>query len=198
MTALAAPLLLWLSIGLAQTPDDAIHDELRGLVRDGTAAIAKGDYDAVLPMLTEDFLFTTLTQDAVQGHEGVKDYFKLWFGPGGYMKSMSIQLEADALTELSDDRSWGLVRGVAHEHYEAKNGDLFDFDTRWTAVVVRDTDGKWRLRAIHFGTNHLDNPVLWKVRNSMITVGVLGGLAVGAAGLGVGWWLGGRRARAKG
>ena len=41
---------------------------------------------------------------------------------------------------------------------------MFDFVTRWTAVMVRSDDDKWRLRAIHFGTNHLDNPVLTKVR----------------------------------
>jgi hypothetical protein len=38
----------------------------------------------------------------------------------------------DKLTELSPDKSWGLVRGKALEHYEANDGDVFDFTTRWT------------------------------------------------------------------
>jgi len=65
------------------------------------------------------------------------------------------------------------VRGKALEHYEAKDGDLFDFFTRWTAVMVRSDDGKWRLRAIHFGTNHLDNPVLTKVQRTLIRDGII-------------------------
>ena len=88
----------------------------------------------------------------------VSKYFVEWFGPTGYMKSMTMKLDADKLTELSPDKSWGLVRGKAIEHYDAKDGDQFDFNTRWTAVMTRGDDGKWRLRAIHFGTNHLDNP----------------------------------------
>jgi ketosteroid isomerase-like protein len=178
----------------AEEPDHAIHQELREVVQVASAAIAAGNYTDVLPLLTEDFVGTTLTQDPVQGREGVKAYFDLWFGPGGYMKSMSMEIEADELTDLSDDRTWGLVRGVAHEHYEAKNGDTFDFKTRWTTVMVLDTDGEWRVRAIHFGTNHLDNPVLWKVRDTMIIYGGLGGLGVAVVGFGLGWWVGRRRA----
>ena len=63
----------------------------------------------------------------------VSKYFQEWFGPTGYMRRMEIRLVADKLTELSPDRNWGLVRGKALERYEAKDGELFDFDTRWTA-----------------------------------------------------------------
>lgn len=186
----------WLFVGavaMAEEPDHAIHEELRGVVRQATDAIESGRYEDVLPLLTEDFEGTTLTQDPIKGRDGAKAYFELWFGPGGYMKSMSIELDADALTDLSDDRTWGLVRGSAQEHYTAKNGDVFEFDSRWTTVMVLDTDGKWRVRAIHFGTNHLDNPVLWKVRDSMITYGGIGVLGVGGLAFGLGFLAGRRR-----
>jgi hypothetical protein len=109
------------------------------------------------------------------------------------MRKMEMKLDADKLTELSPDRSWGLVRGKALEHYEAKDGDRFDFVTRWTAVLVRGDDGKWRLRAIHFGTNHLDNPVLTKVSKTLIRDGIVGGIVALLVGLAAGWWLGRRR-----
>jgi hypothetical protein len=108
---------------------------------------------------------------------------------------MEMKLEADKLTEFSPDKNWGLVRGKALEHYEAKDGNLFDFNTRWTAVMARSDDGKWRLRAIHFGTNHLDNPVLTKVSQTLIRDGIVGACVALLIGLALGWWIAGRRVR---
>jgi ketosteroid isomerase-like protein len=123
----------------------------------------------------------------------VSAYFREWFGPGGYMKSLDMKLDPDALTELSPDKSWGLVRGKALEHYEAKDGDQFDFKTRWTAVLVKNPDNRWRLRAIHFGTNHLDNPVLTKVQRKLTQYGIAGGIVSLLVGVIAGWFLGRRR-----
>ena len=136
---------------------------------------------------------TSITQEVMSNRADVSNYFQEWFGPTGYMRKMEMKLDADTLTELSPDKSWGLVRGKALEHYEAKDGDLFDFVTRWTAVMVRSDDGNWRLRAIHFGTNHLDNPVLTKVRRTLVHYGIIGAIASLIVGLGLGWWIGRRR-----
>ncbi len=193
--------VLWLSLALAaapplwaEEPDHAIHEELRGVLREVVTAMNSGQYDKMLPYLTEDVEATSVTQEVMTGRGEISKYFQEWFGPAGYMRRMEIKLDADRLTELSADKSWGLVRGKALEHYEAKDGDVFDFNTRWTAVMVRSDDGKWRLRAIHFGTNHLDNPVLTKVRTTLTRYGIIAALVSLAVGLGLGWWLE-RRAR---
>lgn len=178
----------------AEEPDHAIHEELRGVLREILAAMNSGQFDKMLPYLTEDIEATSITQEVMSSRADVSKYFQEWFGPTGYMRSMQMKLDADKLTELSPDKSWGLVRGKALEHYEAKDGDQFDFDTRWTAVMVRGDDGRWRLRAIHFGTNHLDNPVLTKVRRGLTRYGVIGAIASLFVGLAIGWWSGRRRA----
>ncbi len=177
----------------AEEPDHAIHEELRGVLREVVSAMNSGQYDKMLPYLTEDVEATSVTQEVMSNRAEVSKYFQEWFGPTGYMRKMEMSLDADKLTELSPDKSWGLVRGKALEHYEAKDGDLFDFVTRWTAVMVRSDDGKWRLRAIHFGTNHLDNPVLTKVRRTLVHYGIIGAIASLIVGLGLGWWIGRRR-----
>src|SRR5438477_12796359 len=158
-------------------------------------AMNSGQYDKMLTYLTEDVEATSVTQEVMTGRGEVSKYFQEWFGPTGYMRRMQIKLDADKLTELSADKSWGLVRGKALEHYEAKDGDIFDFNTRWTALMARSDDGKWRLRAIHFGTNHLDNPVLTKVSSTLIRDGIIGACIALLVGLGLGWWLGSRRTR---
>jgi len=185
----AAP-LAW-----AEEPDHAIHEELRGVLREVMTAMNTGQYDRMLPYLTENVEATSITQEVMSGRAEVSQYFQEWFGPTGYMRKMEIKLDADKLTELSPDKNWGLVRGKALEHYEAKDGDLFDFVTRWTAVMIRDDDGKWRLRAIHFGTNDLDNPVLTKVTRTLIRDGIIAAIACLLVGLTLGWWIGRRRAR---
>jgi len=179
----------------AEEPDHAIHEELRGVLREVVAAIDTGQYDRMLPYLTENVEATSVTQEVMSSRAEVAKYFQEWFGPTGYMRSMTMKLDPDALTELSPDKSWGLVRGKALEHYEAKDGDLFDFVTRWTAVMTRGDDGKWRLRAIHFGTNHLDNPVLTKVTRTLIRDGIVAAVASLVVGLGLGVWIGRRRGR---
>jgi ketosteroid isomerase-like protein len=181
-------------LAFAEEPDHAIHEELRGTLHEILAAMNSGQFDKMLPYLTEDIEATSITQEVMSSRADVSNYFKEWFGPTGYMRSMQMKLDADKLTELSPDKSWGLVRGKALEHYEAKDGDQFDFNTRWTAVMLRGDDGKWRLRAIHFGTNHLDNPVLTKVQRALTRYGIIGAIASLFLGLAIGWWIGRRRA----
>ena len=179
----------------AEEPDHAIHEALRALLRDAVAAIDAGQYDKLLPLLAENVEVTSVTQEVMSGRAEVTRYFDEWFGPKGYMKSMTMKMDADRLTDLAPDKSWGLVRGKALEHYEAKDGDVFDFATRWTAVMLRGDDGRWRIRAIHFGTNHLDNPVLTKVTKTLeryAFYAAFGGLGLGLI-VGYGW---GRRRRA--
>ena len=196
MLALALSLALVPHAAIAaEEPDHAIHEALRALLREAVAAIGAGQYDKLLPLLTENVEVTSVTQEVMSGRADVTRYFDEWFGPKGYMKSMTMAMDADKLTDLSPDKSWGLVRGKALEHYEAKDGDRFDFATRWTAVMLRGDDGRWRIRAIHFGTNHLDNPVLTKVTKTLeryAFYALFGGLALGLI-VGHAW---GRRRRA--
>ena len=188
--------VLWAAApAVAEESDHAIHEELRGVLHEITGAITSGQYDRMLPYLTEDVEVTSVTQEVMGSRADVSRYFQEWFGPSGYMRRMEMKLDADRLTELSPDKSWGLVRGRALEHYEAKDGDVFDFVERWTAVLVRSDDGKWRLRAIHFGTNHLDNPVLSKVQRTLTRYAIVAASASLAVGLLLGWWLARRRLR---
>jgi hypothetical protein len=65
--------------------------------------------------------------------------------------------------------------------------------TRWTATVVKEADGKWRLRTIHFGTNFLDNPILTEAKRAVVKYSAV----AGGAGLVLGILLGFLLARRK-
>ncbi|MFO1304453.1 MAG: nuclear transport factor 2 family protein [Burkholderiales bacterium] len=176
-----------------QEPDHEIHEALRAMLKEIVTAINTGQYDRMLPYLAENVEATSITQEVMSSRADVSKYFKDWFGPKAYMKKMEMKLEADRLTELSPDKTWGLARGKAVERYEANDGDVFDFNTRWTALMAKGDDGQWRLRAIHFGTNNLDNPVLTKVKNTLIRDGIIGAVVALLIGVGLGFLIARRR-----
>jgi len=185
-TLFLASLLLALPVYAAEEPDHEIHQELRGILITVQTAINSGNYDAMLPVLSKDVRATTITQEVMSGHEQVSAYFKKWFGPGGFLKKLDMTFSADALTELSPDKTWGVVRGSGTEHYTLADGRQYTIPTRWTATVVKEADGKWRLRTIHFGTNFLDNPILTEAKRAVVKYAEV----AGSAGLVIGGLLG--------
>jgi len=174
---------------LAEEADHAIHEELRGILKTVETAINSSDYDKMLPVLSEQVRATPVNQEFLAGRPAVTAYFKKWFGQGGYLKKLEMQLSADELTELSADKSWGLVRGNGVEKYILADGRPYELHTRWTATMVKEADGHWRIRSIHIGTNFLDNPILTEAEHALgkaAGLGALGGLLLG---LGSGWLL---------
>ncbi len=177
----------------AEEPDHEIHQELRAVLTTVTNAVNSGNYEAMLPVLSKDIRATPVNQESLSSHQEVIAYFKKWFGPGGFLNHVEMTLDADALTELSPDKTWGIVRGSGLERYILADGRRYDIKNRWTATVAKESDGKWRLRAIHFGTNFLDNPILDDAKRAVVKFGV-GGLAAGLiVGLGLGFLLGRRK-----
>jgi ketosteroid isomerase-like protein len=169
-------LLAALPIFAAEEPDHEIHQELRAILSTVQTSINSANYDAMLPVLSKDIRATTITQEVMSSHADVSAYFKKWFGPGGFLKKLDMQLNADALTELSPDKTSGIVRGSAVETYTLSDGRTYPMKSRWTATVVKDADGKWRLRTIHFGTNFLDNPILTEAKNAVTKYATIAGI----------------------
>jgi ketosteroid isomerase-like protein len=186
-------LLFALPVFAAEEADHEIHQELRGILLTVQNAVNSGNFDAMLPVLSKDIRATTITQEVMSGHQEVSAYFKKWFGPGGFLKKLQMKFTADALTELSADKTWGVVHGSAIESYTLADGRTYDMKSRWTATVVKEADGKWRLRTIHFGTNFLDNPILDAAKQAVVKYAAISGVA----GLLVGGFLGFLLARRK-
>ena len=162
--------------------DEAIHTELRGLLSTVASAINAEQYERLTPILSEQAHVVLINQDVISHKDQIKPYLDKWFGSGGFLKSLRVKLEADVLTELSADRSWGMGYGTGVETYTLADGRKFDMPTRWTAVVQKEADGVWRIRAIHQGTNFMDNPVMDGVvgkTSQWLGLGAAGGLTLG-------------------
>jgi hypothetical protein len=185
-TALAVvllPLAVQASALVKLEKDHAVHEELRGVLTGVQEAINAKRWDDLAPFFSEKMRVTTINQEVLSSRDEIAPYFKKWFGEGGFLKDLTFTLSADDLTELDKTKTYGIVRGSGVENYVLADGRRFDLKTRWTATVVKDADKKWRILALHIGTNFLDNPILDAAKDALVraaVLGVFGGLVVGA------------------
>ena len=161
----------------AEESDDAIHEELRTMLQGMQQAINEERWSDLEPYFHENLRVTTINQEIISERSEITDYFERWFGDGGYLATLEINLTADAPTELYGDRTFGIVRGDGLEKYVLADGRPFDMVTRWTATVIKGTDGRWRILALHIGTNFLDNPILAAAESAVKTTAMVGALA---------------------
>jgi ketosteroid isomerase-like protein len=180
-------------VGLTAEPDHEIHEELRALLKTAAEAINGGKFDDVLPVGAENLRITPITQEFCMNRQELSAYFAKYFGPGRKLRSLHITFAADALTELSPDKSWGLAYGKGLEDYTLNDGRVFAIPTRWTAVVAKEDDGKWRIRSMHIGTNFLDNPLINTVENAVKQYAIGAGVIGILVGLALGFVIGRRR-----
>lgn len=187
MQAVLQPVDMASSVG--ESSQQAIHQELRALLQGIETAINTQKYGDLAQYFDEKLHVTTINQNVITTPAGIDAYFKEWFGEGGYLKKLDIKLNADGLTQLYGDAqnpSWGLVYGDGIEQYQLVDGRYLDMKTRWTATVTKGQDGKWRILALHIGTNFYDNPIYHAVEQSRkyyALGGLVVGLLLGALGL---------------
>jgi len=152
----------------AEEIDQAIHEELRGLVRGLEAAVNEERYSDLAPFFHENLLVTTINQEVISSRAEIEQYFVRWFGPDGYLSKLDMKLESDEPTEFYGDKSYGIVRGAGVEKYILSDSRAYEMHTRWTATVIKDSDGKWRILTLHIGTDFLDNPILDEAEASLM------------------------------
>ncbi len=155
----------------AEESDHETHVELRVLLNGIETAINTEKYSDLKPYFHENLRVTTVNQNTISSHSEIETYFQDWFGKGGYLKSLQMTLKPDALTKLYNDNTMGIVRGSGIEKYKLSDGRDLDLETRWTATLIKDTDGKWRILALHLGTNFYDNAIYHESRRFLIKAG---------------------------
>lgn len=162
----------------ADEPDHAIHEELRALLQGIERAVNEERYNDLAPYFHKNLHVTTINQETISSREEIGKFFNRWFGPGGFLKKLDMKLNADALTELYGNKTFGIVRGSGDENYILSDKRYYEMKIRWTATVIKDTDDKWRILSLHIGTNFLDNPILSEAEGALMYFTV-GGLVVG-------------------
>ena len=183
---LAAPLPAQTEVNTQQADSNTvIHDELRAILTGIENAINTEKYVDLKTFFSKDLRVTTVSQEIINTHAGIDAFFNEKFGKGGYLKTLKIKLNPDELTHLYDDANnptWGLVYGAGTENYQLSDGRFLPLKTRWTATLKKESDGKWRILALHIGTNFFDNPIYNEMKQKltyMAIVALILGLILG-------------------
>lgn len=160
---------------------DSIHNEIRAIRDEILAAIAKGDFDAIVPHLHPNVVFTPMNNKVCRGPEEVRNYFnRMLKGPDAVLKSVKFDMKVDRLTDLYGDT--GLAFGDSDAVYTLKNGMELPVTTRWTCALVRH-EGRFKIAAFQASPNAFDNTILLqKTRAASFKGGGIGavvGLLVG-------------------
>lgn len=177
---------LWVLLSGAATAeqDHADHEELRALLKGATGAINEQRFDEVSKFFHPKLRVTTVNQEVITKPEGLEPYFRAWVGEGQYVRSMKMTMEADEVTEFYGEGGsrFGVCRGKGVEDYDLTDGRRLLLDTRWTATVVKDGEGRWKILALHLGTNFYDNPIVAQFQAAATKFGaggLTGGLVLG-------------------
>lgn len=164
------------------TKDEAIHNELRALLIGLENAVNNEKYDELAQYFHKNMRVTMSNQELLSSHEDITRFFDFWFGKDGYLKRVEMKLTADTLTELYANKTIGIVRGTGEENTYLSDSRFFPMQTRWSATIIKDNDGQWRILSLHLGVDFLDNPVLDMAKESgkyLALFGLLGGLLLG-------------------
>ena len=159
---------------------EALHNELRKMRDDMLAAIARSDFDAIVPHLHPNVVFTPMNGEVCRGPQAIRAYFdKMLKGPDAIVKSIRLDVEVDRLADFYGDTA--LAFGSSNDQYALSSMD-FKIQTRWTAALVRE-NGRWLITAFHSSANAFDNPILEKARQLAMLWwgggGIVAGLLVG-------------------
>lgn len=169
-------IVLLLSVHFLYANTEATHQELRELLQGLEKAVNTKQYGELQHYFSPKMKVTMINQEILSSPSQIEPYFNKWFGEKGYLKDVQMKLNADAKTEFYGE-NMGVVWGSGDEKYILSDTRFFDMKTRWSATVIKEDDGKWRILTLHIGTNFLDNPVSNAIERSLKLFTVLGALA---------------------
>lgn len=188
LTIIASSPVVSAQAPVANAAENPAHAELRKLREAIVDAIRKNDLDAILAHLDEDVVVTWQDGSATRKPQGVREYYeRMTTGPDRIVERVEIDPKVDQLTHFYGDT--GVAAGSSRDLFVLTDGRELNFDTRWTATVVKK-QGQWKLASFHISTNAFDNPVLklaiGKVLAWSLGIGVPCAAAVGIL---IGrWW----------
>jgi hypothetical protein len=153
---IVAGLLATASLG-QDTAREEDHQALRQLLRTVADSINRQDLKTLDGVFAAPFVFVAIDQTVITNAVGLSAYYARMFnGPDAPIASLKTTPEADILTQFIDANT-GYCFGRSRDAYTLKNKQIYTFDVRWTAAVVKQA-GQWKVASVHTGVNFLDNP----------------------------------------
>ena len=154
------------------TGTEADHEQLRQLLLTAQQAVNDDKPELLQAHLHPDSVVTLMNQDVVTEGKSIKEVFYEWFKqPEALLKSLRTAPEASIQTNIYGGQ-FGFCYGTSLDTYELNDGREFQFQSSWTATVIKEGD-EWQLLALHVGVNPIENPLIDSYRKGLGFGGVL-------------------------
>lgn len=169
---LAVLLTSTVTLAATDTGTEADHEQLRQLLVSVQEAVNNDQLELVEAHLHQDYVITVMNQEVVTKDWTLKQLFNEWFKkPDAFIKSLKIAPVASIETKIYDGR-FGVCYGTSTDSYELADGRSFDFNSKWTATMIKEGD-QWKLLALHVGVDPIENTLIDGYRTALGFGGVL-------------------------
>jgi len=185
LTLPCATLLAAMADGL--DPHEEDRRALRVIFADIETGINKPDLELILRHLDEDVVITYQNAHVARGKDAVRAYNTQMIATADSpVKALTTKAVIGGPALFHADTAIGY--GTTQDHMVLRTGQTIDLAAAWSSTLVKK-NGLWKVAAIHFSTNVLDNGVLHSTQRMMIGAAII---ATGIALL-IGFVLGRRR-----
>ncbi|MEM9192035.1 MAG: nuclear transport factor 2 family protein [Myxococcota bacterium] len=145
------PLLLACAIAafpvtsLAQTDEEAIHDDLRQLRDQSLEAIEQGDFDALAEHIHPNIVLTAENGTVVRGRDAIQSFYEeTLLADDSFLETFEVRdFEVDELSIIYGGDT-AIAFGSAKLHYVPRAGSPLTEAGRWSATMVKEDD-RWLL-----------------------------------------------------
>jgi ketosteroid isomerase-like protein len=160
------------TLAATNTGTEADHEQLRQLLITVQEAVNEDQLDTLEAYLHEDYVITVMNQEVVTKEWTLTQLFNEWFKkPDAIIKSLKIAPVASIETNIYDGR-FGVCYGTSIDSYELADGRSFEFNSKWTATMLKEGD-QWKLLALHVGVDPIENTLIDGYRSAFGFGGVL-------------------------
>ncbi|MBT8127704.1 MAG: nuclear transport factor 2 family protein [Gammaproteobacteria bacterium] len=160
------------TLAATNTGTEADHEQLRQLLISVQEAVNKDQIDMLEAHLHEDYVITVMNQEVVTKDWTLEQLFNEWFKKSdAFIKSLKIAPVASIETNIYDGR-FGVCYGISTDSYELADGRSFEFNSKWTATMLKEGD-QWKLLALHVGVDPIENTLIDGYRTALGFGGVL-------------------------
>ena len=160
------------TLAATDTGTEADHEQLRQLLTTVQEAVNNDQLELVEAHLHQDYVITVMNQEVVTKDWTLKQLFNEWFKkPDAFIKSLKIAPVASIETKIYDGR-FGVCYGTSTDSYELADGRSFDFNSKWTATMIKEGD-QWKLLALHVGVDPIENTLIDGYRTALGFGGVV-------------------------
>jgi uncharacterized protein (TIGR02246 family) len=193
-------LLLTAACGFGQTTapgaESGVPPEIKELRDNLIDAFNKREVERMLSYLHPDVVVTWQNAEVSHGREGVRKYYeRMMVGPD----SVVVELRTNPVVEgrrMYGDTS--VSYGAMNDWFKLRDGTEVNLNSRFSAHLAKQPDGKWLVTGFHASSNSFDGEVH---RLYARKAGTAAGLAGGVGGLVLGTVVGlalGRKRRPAG